>query len=90
MLRAMAGANPAAEPWQEALRHMLASDAQSSILIAAAALSIGLVVVALHRNSNAMAWDFRPTWPRGVAVAVGLVWSVLQLGKVTPFLYFNF
>jgi len=90
MLRAMAGANPAAEPWRDALRHMLAADAQSSILIAAAALTIGLVVVALRRNSNAMAWDFRPTWPRGAAVAVGLVWSVLQLGKVTPFLYFNF
>ncbi|TMH59083.1 MAG: MBOAT family protein [Betaproteobacteria bacterium] len=90
MLRAMAGANPAAEPWRDALRHMLAADAQSSILIAAAALTIGLVVIALRRNSNAMAWDFRPTWSRGAAVAVGLVWSVLQLGKVTPFLYFNF
>jgi hypothetical protein len=37
-----------------------------------------------------MALDFRPTWPRGAAVAAGLVWSVLQLGKVAPFLYFNF
>ena len=69
---------------------MLAPDAQSSALIVAAALAAGLVVVALRRNSNAMAQDFRPTWPRGAAVAVGLVWSVLQLGKVTPFLYFNF
>jgi D-alanyl-lipoteichoic acid acyltransferase DltB (MBOAT superfamily) len=90
MLRAMVGANAAAEPWQDALRHVFVPDAQSSAVVAAAALAIGLVVVALRRNSNAMALDFRPTWPRGAAVAVGLVWSVLQLGKVTPFLYFNF
>jgi len=90
MLRAMVGANATAESWQEALRHVLAPDAQSSALIVAAALATGLVVVALRRNSNAMAQDFRPTWPRGAAVAVGLLWSVLQLGKVTPFLYFNF
>ena len=91
MLRAMAGASAAdAESWSEALRHGLAPDAQGSALVTAAALAIGLVVVALPRNSNAMALDFRPTWPRGAAVAVGLLWSVLQLGKVTPFLYFNF
>jgi hypothetical protein len=82
--------NTVIEPWQEALRHALAPDAQTSTLIVAATLVTGVVVVALRRNSNTMALDFRPTWPRGAAVAVGLLWSVLQLGKVAPFLYFNF
>jgi D-alanyl-lipoteichoic acid acyltransferase DltB (MBOAT superfamily) len=90
MLRAMVGANASSEPWQEALRHALAPDAQTSARVVAIVLLSGLVVLALRRNSNAMALDFRPTWSRGAAVAVGLVWSVLQLGKVAPFLYFNF
>ncbi len=90
MLRAMVGANAAADTWREALHHALAPDAQSSALVVATVFAIGLVVVALRRNSNAMALDFRPTWPRAAAVAGGLAWSVLQLGKVAPFLYFNF
>ena len=59
-------------------------------LVVAIALVSGLVILMLRRNSNVMTLDFRPTWPRGAAVAAGLGWSVLQLGKVTPFLYFNF
>ena len=90
MLRAMVGANASGEPWEEALRHALAVDPQASAIAGALAFAVGLVVLALRRNSNAMALDFRPTWPRGAAVAVGLVLSVLQLGKVAPFLYFNF
>jgi alginate O-acetyltransferase complex protein AlgI len=90
MLQAMVGANASGEPWEEALRHALAVDPQASAIAGALAFAVGLVVLALRRNSNAMALDFRPTWPRGAAVAVGLVWSVLQLGKVAPFLYFNF
>ena len=90
MLGAMLGRNGGAEPWREALAHALAPDAQTSLAASAAALTVGLLVVALKRNSNALVEDFRPTWPRGAAVALGLVWSVLQLGKVTPFLYFNF
>jgi alginate O-acetyltransferase complex protein AlgI len=90
MLGAMAGTNAGREPWREALAHALAPNAQSSLTLTAGALVTGLVVVALRRNSNVMARDFRPTWPRGAAVTVGLVWAVLQLGKVTPFLYFNF
>ena len=74
----------------QALLHGLAADAQTPALVVAIVLLSGLVVLGLRRNSNAMAQDFRPTWPRGAAVAIGLVWSVLQLGKVTPFLYFNF
>ena len=90
VLAAMAGAHGSNEPWREALRHALAPDAQSSLVLSAAAFVVGLAVIPLRRNSNALVEDFRPTWPRGAAVTVGLVWSVLQLGKVTPFLYFNF
>jgi D-alanyl-lipoteichoic acid acyltransferase DltB (MBOAT superfamily) len=89
MLRAMAGANANVEPLQDPL-HALAADPQTPAMVVAIVLLSGLVVLGLRRNSNAMAEDFRPTWPRGAAVAVGLFWSVLQLGKVTPFLYFNF
>jgi alginate O-acetyltransferase complex protein AlgI len=90
MLRAMAGANATGEPWHEALRQALAPNAQASAPAVGLVIAAGLVVVALRRNSNAMALDFRPTWPQGAAIAIGLVWSVLQLGRVTPFLYFNF
>ena len=89
MLRAMAGANASGGPL-EALRDALAADSQTPALIVVIVLLSGVAVLGLRRNSNAMAQDFRPTWPRGAAVAIGLVWSVLQLGKVTPFLYFNF
>ncbi|MDQ2961881.1 MAG: MBOAT family protein [Pseudomonadota bacterium] len=90
MLRAMGGANASGEPWREALGHALVPDAQTSAISAGLVLAAGIAVVALRRNSNAMALEFRPTWPRGAAIAMGLVWSVLQLGRVTPFLYFNF
>jgi len=90
MLAAMLGRNGGGEPWRDALAHLLAPDAQTSLAVSVAALAVGLAVLALQRNSNALVESFRPTWPRGAAVAVGLVWSVLQLGKVTPFLYFNF
>ena len=90
MLRAMAGMNAATERWRDMLAHALAPDAQSPLGVTGAALVAGMLVVGLRRNSNALVRDFRPTWPRGAAVAVALVWSILQLGKVTPFLYFNF
>jgi len=90
MLRTLAGGSAVAEPWRGALQRALASDTQTSPMLVGATLVVGLVVITLRRNSNVMALDFRPTWPRGALVAIGLVWSVLQLGKVTPFLYFNF
>jgi D-alanyl-lipoteichoic acid acyltransferase DltB (MBOAT superfamily) len=90
MLRAMLGGNTGGEPWQEALQHALAPDAQTSAVFMGIVFAVGIAVLALRRNSNAMALDFRPSWPRGAAIAVGLVWSVLQLGKITPFIYFNF
>jgi D-alanyl-lipoteichoic acid acyltransferase DltB (MBOAT superfamily) len=90
MLAAMMGAHSATEPWREALRQAFAPDAQSSLTLSAAALVVGLAVIPLRRNSNVLVENFRPSWSRGAAVTVGIVWSVLQLGKVTPFLYFNF
>jgi alginate O-acetyltransferase complex protein AlgI len=89
MLRAMVGANAGEATWHDLQRYALVPDAQMwapALLI----LAVGLVVVALRRNSNDMALGFRPTWLRGMATAVGLAWSALQLGKVAPFLYFNF
>lgn len=82
MLRAMAGANAS----QATLRDALSLAGVPALLVLATALAI----VAWRRNSNDLALDFRPTLLRGTAVAAGLVWSVLQLGKVAPFLYFNF
>jgi alginate O-acetyltransferase complex protein AlgI len=89
MLRAMVGANAGEATWHDLERYALVPDAQTwapALLI----LAVGLVVVALRRNSNDMALGFRPTWLRSMATAAGLAWSVLQLGKVAPFLYFNF
>jgi alginate O-acetyltransferase complex protein AlgI len=78
VLQAMAGLNAGA------------ASAPAADLWAAALLAAGVAVVALRRNSNAMAREFRPAWPSAIAVTAGLVASILQLGKVAPFIYFNF
>jgi D-alanyl-lipoteichoic acid acyltransferase DltB (MBOAT superfamily) len=94
MLRAMAGigagASGTGQPWLQQLAAALTPDAQTSALWIAAILIASLVVAAQQRNSNVMAREFRPSWPSGIAVTLGLVVSVLQLGKVAPFIYFNF
>jgi D-alanyl-lipoteichoic acid acyltransferase DltB (MBOAT superfamily) len=93
MLRAMAGASAdagAAQGWLAGLGAALTPDPQSSALWIAAVLLAGLAATAVQRNSNVMAREFRPGWPSGIAVTAGLVASVLQLGKVAPFIYFNF
>jgi D-alanyl-lipoteichoic acid acyltransferase DltB (MBOAT superfamily) len=93
MLGAMAGMNTtsaAGQGWLVELAAALKPEAQSSAVWIAAILLAGLAVTALRRNSNVMVREFRPTWPRGLAVTLGLVASVLQLGKVAPFIYFNF
>ena len=41
-------------------------------------------------NSNALAMRFQPGIANGAFVAVALPVCVLQLARVTPFLYFNF
>ncbi len=58
-------------------------------LVLAPALA-GLCVVFLRANSNAMVARFRPRLANGVLVAAAIPVCVLQLARVTPFLYFNF
>jgi alginate O-acetyltransferase complex protein AlgI len=89
MLRAMIGANGSDTTLRDILSNALQPGGSAGVP-AMLVLVIGLVIVALRRNSNDRVLDFRPTLLRGAAVTAGLVWSVLQLGKVTPFLYFNF
>ena len=93
MLGAMAGmtaTSAAGQSWLVELAAALKPDAQSSALWIAAILLAGLVVTALRRNSNVMVREFHPAWPSALAVTLGLLASVLQLGKVAPFIYFNF
>jgi hypothetical protein len=90
MLQALAGQNGSGQPWMVAAKALLGADAQTPLALSAGALVAGVVVLAWPRNSNVLVDDFRPGWPSGAAVALGLIASVLQLGKVTPFLYFNF
>ena len=62
-------------------------------LVTASALAIvgSAALVALWpRNSNAMADAFVPRASNAFAAAATLVVCLLQLGRVTPFLYFNF
>jgi alginate O-acetyltransferase complex protein AlgI len=93
MLGAMAGMTAASAAGQSSFMELAAAlkpDAQSSALWIAAILVAGVVVTALRRNSNVMVREFHPAWPNAVAVTLGLLASVLQLGKVAPFIYFNF
>jgi hypothetical protein len=52
--------------------------------------ALGLVLVWRRANSNALVLQFRPTFANGALVALALPLCVLQLSRVTPFLYFNF
>ncbi len=94
MLRAMAGMGAATalpvEAWLGGLQTSLAnvlSMPPSWTLVPAA---IGLVLVWRRANSNALVAQFRPTFANGALVALALPLCVLQLARVTPFLYFNF
>ena len=92
MLRAMIGANGtgSTRAWLEQLQQALASDVTISAVGVAVVLVLSVAIAARRHNSNMLVRDFRPTWANGLAVSTGLSWSVLQLGKVSPFLYFNF
>jgi len=92
MLRAMAGMNlgAAGQSWLVELAAALTPSGQTSALWVGTILLAALAVAALRRNSNTMVREFRPDWRSGLAVTAGLIASVLQLGKVTPFIYFNF
>jgi len=96
MLRALSGGNTVepsgttAPHWLAQLAAALTPDPQTSATWVGAVILASVIVAALRRNSNVMVREFRPSWPTGIAVTVGLVFSVLQLGKVAPFIYFNF
>jgi hypothetical protein len=94
MLRALVGINAApaaqAHAWLAQVETTLAgmlSIPPSWTLVPAA---IGLVVVWLRANSNALVLRFEPTLVNGALTALALPLGVLQLARVTPFLYFNF
>jgi hypothetical protein len=57
---------------------------------AALSLLAGLSIVFTRRNSNALVRDISPSWFLAAATAGALTLVVLQLGRVAPFLYFNF
>jgi len=94
MLRAMAGLNGVAATatgsWLGGIATSLASSETFPRALALAPAVAGLLVVFLRANSNAMVARFRPTLANGVLVVLALPVCVLQLARVTPFLYFNF
>ena len=98
VLQALAGANggsaetsaASAQRWLAQLEGILAPAAPTSVALTTAVVVGGAALVALHRNSNWMVREFRPGWLNGFAVTFALAFSVLQLGKVAPFIYFNF
>jgi D-alanyl-lipoteichoic acid acyltransferase DltB (MBOAT superfamily) len=94
LLRAMAGVNgwvsPQAGSAAGALVHALAPLPSLSAGWLAAIFLVAAVVTALPRNSRQLALTFRPTWWNGSFATVAMVLAVLQFGRVTPFLYFNF
>jgi D-alanyl-lipoteichoic acid acyltransferase DltB (MBOAT superfamily) len=53
-------------------------------------LAIAVWLCAWRRNSNRMVAEFKPSLVNGAAVTIAVVASLLHLGNVTPFLYFNF
>jgi len=94
MLQAMAGMNAApAAPTLAFLAAVAAKLGDALVLPPAWALvppAIGLLVVWRRANSNALAMRFAPGIANGAFVAIALPVCVLQLARVTPFLYFNF
>lgn len=87
LLRAMAGlSGVSASGWASWVPSVGALTAPWPALIAGAAFLLCLRA----RNSNRMAAEFRPGMLNGAAVTAGLFVALLQLGNVTPFIYFNF
>ena len=94
MLQAMIGMNVApAAPALTWLTEVAARLGDALVIPPAWALvppAIGLLIVWLRANSNALVMRFQPGIANGAFVAVALPICVLQLARVTPFLYFNF
>ena len=84
IVRAMAGVASGGADFGQ-IRTLLSTDSA-----AAAALAAGLLVVFRRRNSNTLAGELAGSWLAAAATAVALTLAVLQLGRVAPFLYFNF
>jgi D-alanyl-lipoteichoic acid acyltransferase DltB (MBOAT superfamily) len=93
MLQAMAGLNAAPGATLGWLADVEARLATALVLPPAWTLvppALGLLVVWRRANSNALAMRFQPGIANGAFVAIALPVCVLQLARVTPFLYFNF
>jgi hypothetical protein len=93
MLQAMAGMSAAPGATLGWIAEVEARLAAALVLPPAWTLvppALGLLVVWQRANSNALAMRFQPGFANGAFVALGLPICVLQLARVTPFLYFNF
>jgi D-alanyl-lipoteichoic acid acyltransferase DltB (MBOAT superfamily) len=94
MLHAMAGMNavPAAQAgaWLGEVQATLASALVVPPAWTLVPPAIGLLIVWRRANSNDLVRRFRPTFANGALVVLALPLCVLQLARVTPFLYFNF
>ena len=85
-----------ATEWEDALKVLrgmvnfesigLGTAGPKEILLPAAAF---LIAVAL-RNTNELQERFRPNFVLAGAVAAGAVLALIQMNKITEFLYFNF
>ncbi len=94
MLRAMAGLNASATATTLAWMAGIQAGVGNALAVPPAWVpipwAIALLVVWQRRNSNALASRFEPTFAHGMFVTLALPICVLQLARVTPFLYFNF
>jgi D-alanyl-lipoteichoic acid acyltransferase DltB (MBOAT superfamily) len=91
LLQAMAGANGLATPGSGIGDALVRAFAPAGIGgWGAAALAAGAVIASRPRNSHRMALAFRPTALNGALACAALAAAVLQFGRITPFLYFNF
>ncbi len=94
MLQAMAGMNTAPAATTLAWLADVATKLGDALVLppawALAPPAIGLLIVWYRANSNALVMRFEPGIANGAFVAIALPICVLQLARVTPFLYFNF
>jgi D-alanyl-lipoteichoic acid acyltransferase DltB (MBOAT superfamily) len=92
IVRAMAGLAPAqadaaaahAGAWGAIVRLVSTNTAATLSLLA------GLALVFRRRNSNVLVREMSASWLLALTTAAALTVSILQLGNVAPFLYFNF
>lgn len=83
MLRAMSGMNQAGA--SGGVTDLLAAD-----WLATLSLIAGLAIVFQPTNSKRLVAGMSPSWRYALCTAGALFVSILRLGNVTPFLYFNF